>query len=494
MEKELQYSGSYWQFNATSDIFTHRTFKNFPPKADARLLIQEMFNSHNIALPLFDQASFLNKFEAHYTEHEREDTGWWACLNVVFALAHRFRAMRTLNSQTEDFHAWGYLQNALMVLPELTMLNSELLAVQAILGIAIVLQGTPNPRPCSVLISTALKMCHIMKLHRQDQGCGLNATEIEQRKRVFWIAYVIDKDISLRTGDPPAQDDEDMDVHLPAETVELNPACFGGVNFNHRIGLAIIQGRIYKSLSSIKALRRSEKERSLVAKELDVMIDAWKRSMSIGYANDDSSIALGASSLPTMLHAVILKFTYFHALTTIHSSLHINSHLQRGFTQTIMPALLPALSLQNDAICLAEARESINLFLKIPQGDFAYVWALLNHVHLASTIILSHVLLNSAFYLTEDLQIAEHVLKLLETLDGKETYPDFENMENSLRDLWKQASDVVRSVEGDKKKDLDLGFQAGNGNNNVLGDIRSVEDFIDRIEHGAECWREENWL
>jgi hypothetical protein len=128
-----------------------------------------------------------------------------------------------------------------------------------------------------------------MKLHRRDQEHGLSAIEIEQGKRVFWMAYIMDEDISKRTGDPPAQADDDIYVDLPAETFELNPISANGINFfNLRIGLAIIPGQIYTSLSSAEALRHSNVERSLDAKELDVMLDVRKRSVPVKFAGDDS--------------------------------------------------------------------------------------------------------------------------------------------------------------------------------------------------------------
>lgn len=66
---------------------------------------------------------------------------------------------------------------------------------------------------------------------------------------MFCIAYFLDKDISIRTGQPPNQDG-DMNVELPVETVKLDKKTEGravGINFsNLRIGLAVIQGQIYK--------------------------------------------------------------------------------------------------------------------------------------------------------------------------------------------------------------------------------------------------------
>ena len=70
----------------------------------------------------------------HYSRDPYEGSGWWASLNVALAIAHRLRVMSNLVPQEEDIKAWGFLKNALGVLTELTMRNTDLLSVQALLG------------------------------------------------------------------------------------------------------------------------------------------------------------------------------------------------------------------------------------------------------------------------------------------------------------------------------------------------------------------------
>jgi hypothetical protein len=78
------------------------------------------------------------------------------------------------------------------------MLRNELMAVQALLGMAVLLQGTPNPEPDSILILIAIKLAQGMKLHRWGHQLGIAAAEIEQRDRVFWLVYICDKYIRYK--------------------------------------------------------------------------------------------------------------------------------------------------------------------------------------------------------------------------------------------------------------------------------------------------------
>ena len=56
------------------------------------------------------------------------------------------------------------------------------------------MQGTPNPQPVFFLVSAALRLAHSIGLHKRGSDFNLNEIESEQRKRVFWIGYLMDKE------------------------------------------------------------------------------------------------------------------------------------------------------------------------------------------------------------------------------------------------------------------------------------------------------------
>ena len=57
------------------------------------------------------------------------------------------------------------------------------------------MEATPNPQPSFSLVGAAIRLSHSIGLHKRvSPEFGLTDTEAEQRKRVFWIAYMIDKE------------------------------------------------------------------------------------------------------------------------------------------------------------------------------------------------------------------------------------------------------------------------------------------------------------
>jgi hypothetical protein len=101
---------------------------------------------------------------------------------------------------------------------------------------------------------------------------GLSQEEIIQRQNVFWILYFLDKNFSLRIGQPSVIFDDDIGVDLPQEK-EILHVCPDGSKkysiFRFHAQLGLLEGRIYSSLYSIRARNRPELERLKSVGELD---------------------------------------------------------------------------------------------------------------------------------------------------------------------------------------------------------------------------------
>lgn len=339
--------------------------QKLPTKSIALELVKETFSNYNQFLPLFDEDDFLREFELKYLTSNPRDAGWWACLNVVLSIAHRLRALRTLDPTHENFLASGYIQNALSVVSELSLSNHDLSAVQALVGMACILQGTSSPEPAAMLVAAALRLAQAMNLHRECSNPALTDTEAERRRRVFWKAYILDKDISLRTCRPFVQDDDDMDVRLPSNT-GLEP--YNVELFNCRIGLAVIQGQVYKQLYSIRAERQTRARRAMAAEELSSLLSYWKSNAQLE-SLEDSMMLPGSQLSGEVIHKVVLRLTYIHCLSMIDR--HLLPTAQPPPSQQLSPS---EVLLSPGTLYLAESRKAIRLIEVIPRGDRACVW------------------------------------------------------------------------------------------------------------------------
>ncbi|OBS18045.1 hypothetical protein FPOA_09773 [Fusarium poae] len=391
-----------WKPEVFGDLFQRPIFRPLPPKTEALSLLQDYFDNFNCIFPLFHQPTFMHLVQMQYSSEPYQGSGWWASLNCALAIAHRLRVMSNLVPQDEDEKAWGYLKNAIGVFPELTMRNTDLLSVQALLGMALFLQGTPNPQPTFLLVSAAMRLAQSIGLHKRGTGFNLNPIEIEQRKRVFWIAYMLDKDLCLRAGRPPAQDDDDMNVELPdadpADNIGNIPLADGKGKMNlFRVmcEFATIESEVYKRLYSVQATKQSDGELLNTIGELDQKLEEWKDSIPIDYRPEHD---INASHTPLILHVVMLHLTYYNCLTTIHRmSVHHGywtSRLANYAIQGLNARPLNPRVFSSAALCTAAARASVSLLKYVPQGDFACVWMILYFPVSALVTLFGNILQN----------------------------------------------------------------------------------------------------
>jgi hypothetical protein len=65
------------------------------------------------------------------------------------------------------------------------------------------------------MTSAAGNLANTLGLHRSLDGFGLAPEEIEQRRNVFWVFYLMEKAISHNLGRPSVINDDDIAVDLP---------------------------------------------------------------------------------------------------------------------------------------------------------------------------------------------------------------------------------------------------------------------------------------
>ncbi|KAI1498209.1 fungal-specific transcription factor domain-containing protein [Biscogniauxia marginata] len=470
----------HWKPEIFADLFHRPIFRPLPPKAEALSLLKDFFENFNCMFPLFHQPTFMHLLEKQYSSDPYDGSGWWASLNCVFAIAHRLRVMSNLVPQEEDEKAWAYMKNAIGVFPELTMRNTDLLSVQALLGMALFMQGTPNPQPSSLLIAAAIRLSHSIGLHKRGSGFNLNPIEIEQRKRVFWIAYMLDKDLCLRSGRPAAQDDDDMNVELPdadpADHIGNIPLANGKGKMNlFRVmcELSVIQSKVYKRLYSTKATKLSDGELLQTISELDKELENWKDNIDIDYRPEHE---INASHTPLILHIAMLHFSYYNALTTIHRmSVHHGywtSRLSNYAIQGLNAKPLNPRVFSSAALCASAARATISLLKYIPQGDFSCVWMILYFPVTALVTLFGNILQNpNDPRARSDTKLMNLVVTFLSTLGQEAETGGVHRTLSVCAEFERIAKVVIDKAEKDtssrrKRKGPDLTKPNNNNSNN----------------------------
>lgn len=150
----------------------------------------------------------------------------------------------------------------------------------------------------SMILATAVRMAHQLRLHLLNDANGISVPDRLEKIRAFWCLYILDKENTLRTGDPPLLGDEDINVIEPRK--ESDDLC-GMVTaqcgqqqinlFAARQRLAQISGRVYRQLYAFQAQHKPVRQRLEAATKLSEELAHWRREWFIsGLETDLSSL------------------------------------------------------------------------------------------------------------------------------------------------------------------------------------------------------------
>ncbi|KAH6962536.1 fungal-specific transcription factor domain-containing protein [Ilyonectria sp. MPI-CAGE-AT-0026] len=153
-----------------------------------------------------------------------DDPAWYALRNTVYAAGKR-QLLNNNPAQLSFSHiqsqCWPYFENAMTVYSEILFSRVEILGVQALIAMAMFVEGLGSPNLQYMLCASASRLAQSQGLHRDPPSSwNLSKAQRAQRSLLFWTIYAYDKHISLRAGRPSAIDDSDITCTLPEFPVQ----------------------------------------------------------------------------------------------------------------------------------------------------------------------------------------------------------------------------------------------------------------------------------
>lgn len=171
-------------------------------------------------------------------------------------------------------------------------------------------------------------------------GSSLSIDEKEHVRSLFWTCYVLDKEISLRTGNPPLLVDKYCDLTSPPSNFEHDTAVANPREFTeekrhlsiqyilHSLGniqLSKLKEHVFELLFSARALNESDSQTLVNIRQLDDEVERWRLSIPLHLRpvlsepqNDNG----GADDQRTALNLlrVLLQLEYNRLVTIIHTT------------------------------------------------------------------------------------------------------------------------------------------------------------------------------
>lgn len=134
-------------------------------------------------------------------------------------------------------------------------------------------------------VSAAATMCFSLGFHRRSSTANDPIEVAELKRQAFWNLYITDKNHCLNLGRRSNFADDDIDQDIFPVSDDPRQAPLDQFN-NIFIKYAMIQGRAYDELYSLKAERRSPADRKatvdqLARQMLDVVENDFKTVSSV---------------------------------------------------------------------------------------------------------------------------------------------------------------------------------------------------------------------
>lgn len=162
----------------------------------------------------------------------------------------------------------------------------------------------------------------------EQQGAEYKESLRRRLRRLFWICYLFDKDISIRIGQPPSINDGHCDLTLPPGYLEGSYDTLDHFDRNSAfigdLRLIFLKSKASQLLYSAASLKKSDAELLRDIRELDEELEEWRLSISVQYRPalslpQNLRIETEADRSKTM-HVAVMHFEYYYIMSMIHSA------------------------------------------------------------------------------------------------------------------------------------------------------------------------------
>lgn len=177
-------------------------------------------------------------------------------------------------------------------------------------------------------------------------------------RTLFWVCYILDKDLSLRTGRLPVICDYQCDLTLPPayneHTIYLHAM---EQPFWTDLRLSIIKSKIYNLLYSPRALSATDAELIRIIRDISEDLDKWRMSLPVSHRP-----AFGEPSemVRQEIRWMLMHLDFYHCVTMVHQASSRCAQWPESHRH--------ALGVQSSfEICVMASRYSLNHLLKASQ-------------------------------------------------------------------------------------------------------------------------------
>ncbi|WBW71694.1 DNA-binding transcription factor [Schizosaccharomyces osmophilus] len=356
-----------------------------PSPEVAQAYVNAYFKTFNRELPVFTREGFEKRFSTPDWYKDQDDS-----VDITkYALYITVLSLGCIASGEDEWYlkrAKALYMNVLDVHLKVTQKMSFDTLLVCFLS-SIFFSAICQPNSAWLSLGVVIRVAQTLGLHRNSSMWSINKEDAEEKARLFWLIYCMDRVFSFTSGKPLAFQDEDIDQIIPfysiyhfscVETQENDE--FRRFNFLECfVKLMQIHGRILRQLYSVAGMKSTTNELKEKIKTLDFELHEWLSAIPKGIRPYDPSLFKFRA-------CHLMACGYYSALILVHRhSLTKNLQLScahRGLNNTA----------DSQALCIESARAVTNLFLTSLHGQEFSLKVLMNHAFTATLILFIGIL------------------------------------------------------------------------------------------------------
>lgn len=280
-----------------------------------------------------------------------------ACLYALLSIGYDEQAGVPSDQGTIYLQAAYSMMSHILAMPYLS-------SVQALLLITIALMGRNKEGAGWYTLGQAVRMSYSIGIQRRP-ALQDKATDFQQRqtRRVWWIAYCLERIMVFETGRPTMIVDDQIDQDPPCETENEV------TTLSSLVGLARIQGDISNQLYGVPNAAHNPSSYFQTMAEIVTKLTSWLRSQPDLIRPDQEPLCCGPGLI---LFATYLGFQYHQVLITLH-------RLALLFDNKIYEQQLSSVDLEDstyhrlragESICVSSARAIVTLLSNALQQKY----------------------------------------------------------------------------------------------------------------------------
>ncbi|RWA08280.1 hypothetical protein EKO27_g6832 [Xylaria grammica] len=261
-----------------------------------------------------------------------------ACVSAVLSIINHLEPSgRPLSTRDRDVYA----AKAECILGHMMTMETNLVSLQTVLMLQRYHLFNAQTERAALLHATACRMICALGGHtyQPPRHAGDEVTWAERQeyhlRTLFWLCYISDKDVTLRSGQPPLLTEEYCDLTIPGnytgyftqlqglgETITSNKYHF---HFHGNLGLCRLKEKIHRLLFSSHAFNLSDGELILRIRQLDEDLESWRLSIPLELRPKLSippmqAIPAQGSYTTLDIRGAHLQLEYHHLVIAIHTT------------------------------------------------------------------------------------------------------------------------------------------------------------------------------